>query len=121
MTQNVNHWNASSPGNFTVSIATSDASAFLPLATLPNNDDPNLTYYNVTVIVPYSIPTGHAVVQTVYYASNLSAPLAFYQCADVYVISSPASSSASMVRGVRMMRQYMCAGTTSARSMDRLQ
>ena len=95
----MNHWNASYPGNFTVSIATSDTSAFLILATLPNNDDPNLTYYNVTFVVPSTVPTGHAVVQTVYYANNPSAPAAFYQCADVYVISSPAAaSSSSMVR-----------------------
>ncbi|KAL3889977.1 hypothetical protein ACJMK2_002289 [Sinanodonta woodiana] len=82
--KNLDHWNASSPGVFVVAVGTE--SSLKTLAEVPDQGEPSLYLYLVSVQLPHSIPKHGLVLQVTYITKNLQAPSAFYQCADISVV-----------------------------------
>lgn len=88
--KNQNHYNATSPGNFTVAIAYRNnpqrQSDFFHLASIPDTDTPALTMYTLPVELPNPI-LRHGVLQVAYNTNN--SPGTFYQCADINLRGFP--------------------------------
>jgi len=83
--KNLDHWYQANPGNFTVNWSTTVSNDFEFVATVPDDGEPSLTYYEVMVTVPNMI-VKHGVLQVVYYTNNPSAPPSFWQCADFGIV-----------------------------------
>jgi len=76
--KNVNHFNSNMPGLYVVQFAMHPDAEFTELARVADTNDPALTVYEASVVVPG--PSRHGLFQVIYYTNN---DLIFYACADV--------------------------------------
>jgi len=79
--KNLNHWDASAPGNFTINF--SDGNSWHNLASMPDNNDASLTLFALNVTLP-NTKSGKSMLQVIYAPNGPAGP--FYQCADIGVI-----------------------------------
>lgn len=83
MLKNLDHFNASIPGNFSAYLWDSaGTSTFLGVE--KDTKDPSMTVYRVPFTVP-KVPVGNYVIQSVYTTNSPVHPT-FVQCSDVEVI-----------------------------------
>ncbi|XP_064597527.1 uncharacterized protein LOC135463985 [Liolophura sinensis] len=82
--KNLNHWVSSTPGYFTVGVASSAFENYKELARIPDNGEAALTLYTANVNIPMSMQ-GQAIIQAQYVTKNPNAPAIFYQCSDVNI------------------------------------
>eukprot|EP01091_Cochliopodium_minus_P021271 TRINITY_DN9655_c0_g1_i1.p1 TRINITY_DN9655_c0_g1~~TRINITY_DN9655_c0_g1_i1.p1 ORF type:complete len:164 (-),score=46.56 TRINITY_DN9655_c0_g1_i1:30-494(-) len=81
--KNLNHYNPSNPGNFTISWGRyENPSSFTNLATIPDTNSSSLTLYINQLKFPIVNQAQRGVIQVVY---NTNIGLTFYQCADIYL------------------------------------
>ena len=81
MLKNLDHFNASKPGNFSVFLWDS-AGTSTPLAVVKDTNAPSLTVYRVDITIPKTAAAGNYIIQSVY---NTNSPVhpQFVQCSDV--------------------------------------
>ncbi|XP_035658637.1 uncharacterized protein LOC118403890 [Branchiostoma floridae] len=84
--KNLDHYDSSSPGEFTISFRPSRKGGFTLLEKIPDNGEPSLTLYSVNITIPK--PTAHSdigTLQAAYVTRNPQAPPVFYQCTDFFI------------------------------------
>ncbi|KAK3804465.1 hypothetical protein RRG08_058587 [Elysia crispata] len=83
--KNLDHFNKTSPGYFSVSLVEADRphGESHEILKMADTSDPSLTLYSANITMPHM--PGHMVLQARYVTNNPQAPPIFYQCADVHV------------------------------------
>jgi len=77
--KNLNHWDATNPGNFTVNFS-ENGMMWKNLASMPDNNDASLTLFTLNVTIP-NIKAPKTMLQVIYAPNGPPGP--FYQCADI--------------------------------------
>jgi hypothetical protein len=86
MQKNLDHYEASSPGNFSAYLwSAAGKSTFW--GAVPDTPAPTLSLYSVVANIPASTAPGNYTLQTVYATNNQGAPGFFYQCSDVQILA----------------------------------
>jgi hypothetical protein len=85
MVKNVQHYNAGSPGNFTINLLDNDENFVATIGSTKDTSDPEGTLYQISATTPTGLTSGDSyAIQGIYYSNNAS--LTFYQCADIVVL-----------------------------------
>eukprot|EP01084_Bolivina_argentea_P074258 134733_1 len=88
--KNLDHYNAQSPGNFTISLWNAlKNSKVKDLGHTMDTSAGSGTIYQIPYTIPATAGDGHFFLQAVYYPNNPNAPKAFYQCADIHIDGPP--------------------------------
>eukprot|EP00483_Globobulimina_turgida_P004858 UN04867 len=85
MEKNLDHFFASRPGNFTVSVWTAGGVFVRDLGFVMDDARPSGSLYQVRFNIPHEGGESKYIIQAIYYTNNPNAPAAFYQCADVEI------------------------------------
>jgi len=79
--KNLNHWNSTDPGYFSVSYGHGINPHFSTLAKVTDTNTPPLTLYTTQITLP-KIDDDHGIIRVQYISNSVGVPI-FYQCADV--------------------------------------
>jgi hypothetical protein len=93
--KNLDHFNASKPGNFSVYLWNAAGPTFV--GTAMDTNAPSLSVYRVDADIPKTAAAGNYILQSVYYTNSPVHPV-FYQCSDVQILgpAPPAGDSKPM-------------------------
>ena len=85
MEKNLDHYNATTPGNFTIALWSSNGTYIRDLGHVSDDSRASGSIYQVKVTIPHEVGKSRVIIQATYYTNNPDAPPAFYQCADLAI------------------------------------
>ncbi|RUS88901.1 hypothetical protein EGW08_003340 [Elysia chlorotica] len=111
--KNVDHFNSSTPGYFSVLVLDADhpESAGSEILHVPDSPDPALTLYWGNVTVPDT--PGPGILQLRYYITNQDSALIYYQCSDVLILPDTRPTRLKLTQtsmtgpGILQLRYYI--------------
>ena len=89
MEKNLDHFNASSPGNFTINLWTRQGEFLRTLGYVKDDNRTSGSVYQVKAQLPHEHGPTEFIIQAVYNTNNQKAPAQFFQCSNFEIVPRP--------------------------------
>jgi len=86
ITKNLNHYNSTRPGNFTVNLLDKSQKYIMTIGSAPDTNAPSGSLYQLYQKIPGTLANGENYVVQAIYFTHSDGDLTFYQCADVIAL-----------------------------------